>query len=305
MPSPGNLIPVRNIDDPDQEKQLTNLTPIPDLHHHPTLHLTLSSHTMPTLHRLYLTEISNERGKFLSIPASIFTEADIVRLPEPVQRYFRSCGYLGKLKQFHSRVIWKNVAMQFSPHGKWRRLQCNQFNSVPEPVRMMHLKTRLGGILPFEARDKYQDGHGNMLIRALSFLTVQDVKGREIDESELVTILSESLLIPAYALQPYIRWSAVASDRAEATMEYNGTTVKGLFFFNNRGEMTRFETYHRWRAEKGGRFQRVPWCITTGDYVLHEGIMRPSRASAAWLEGGNWVDYFRGEIAGIEPGGVI
>lgn len=260
---------------------------------------------MPTLHQHYLTEIKNERSKFLSKPRSVYTEADIAGLPEPVQQYFRTCGYLGREKQFHARVIWKNVYMQFSPNGKWRSLHCCQFNSVPEPMRIMHLETKLGGLFSFEATDKYQNGRGSLHIRALRFLTLRKVQGMEIDVSELVTVLAETLLMPAYALQPYFRWSPVAADRAEATMEFNGTTVKGLFFFNQRGEMTRFETLNRWRAEKGGVFRQTPWGIDAGDYVLQEGVLRPSRISAAWLEGTHWVDYFRGEIAGIDSGGVV
>lgn len=244
----------------------------------------------------FLTEIRQERGKFLSKATSVFSAADLAGLPEPVQRYLKHCGYLGKEKKLYSEIGWKNVEMQLSPGGNWRKMECYQFNAVPEPVRVMHLKTKLGGLLPIEARDKYQDGRGSLQVRLLRVVKLREIKGKELDASELVTLLAEVLLLPAYVVQPYIRWTAISADRARAEITWNGVSAHGIFFFNEAGEFVRFETYFRGKAESSGGFTELPWSVRVSDYVERDGIRQPSRAVASWEEGGGWVEYFRGEI---------
>ncbi len=55
--------------------------------------------------------------------------------------------------------------MRLSPHGHWKKMRCHEFLAAPEPMRIVHLKTRIGGLLSLEAKDKYLGGHGNMLVK--------------------------------------------------------------------------------------------------------------------------------------------
>jgi len=251
---------------------------------------------MTSLHELFLDEIRQERGKFLSRDVAELSADELAGLPAPVRRYMTVCGFAGRPKQWYAQLNWASAEMRLSGSGRWRKMECYQFNSVPEPVRIAHMKMRVGGVWPLEARDKFQNGRGNMLIRLLKFFTLQDVYGREMDESALVTVLAEALLIPAYAVQPYIRWEAIGPDRAVAFINSGEAVVHGVFIFNEAGEFVRFESQQRWRTEKGGHFKRVPWRVTAGDYVSRDGILHPKRVAAAWLEGEDWVEYFRGEL---------
>jgi hypothetical protein len=251
---------------------------------------------MASLHELFLDEIRQERGRFLSKDEAELTAIELDGLPEPVKRYMTICGFVDSKKKWYTQLKWANVTMKLSSGGRWRKMECHQFNSVPEPVRLVHMKMRIGGFLPLEARDKFQDGQGNMLIRLLRVFTIQDVRGQEMDESALVTVLSEALLIPAYAVQPYIRWEAIGSDRAAAFIRAGEVAVHGIFSFNEAGEFVRFESLQRWRTAKGGHFRRIPWRVTAGSYVIRDGIRHPTRVAAAWLEGEEWVDYFRGDL---------
>jgi hypothetical protein len=53
---------------------------------------------------------------------------------------------------------------------------------------------------PFEGRDKYQDDHGNMLIKIGKLLTLQEAKGEAMDRSGLVTILAEAFVLPGISV---------------------------------------------------------------------------------------------------------
>ncbi len=47
---------------------------------------------------LYVFEVRKELARYSNRPHEVITEKDIASLPEPVQKYFRHCGYLGKEK---------------------------------------------------------------------------------------------------------------------------------------------------------------------------------------------------------------
>lgn len=254
---------------------------------------------MSTLHTQYRDEIKAEQGKFPNRGNTLFTENDIVSLPSPVQRYFRVCGYIGAAKRVYSQIRWSAVELRSSPRGNWRKMTCYEYLAAPEPFRIVHLKTRLGGIIPFEAIDKYQGGHGNMLIKLAGLLTLQDARGKEMDQSALVTFLSECLLLPGSALQPYLRWSGVNRFCAAATIRFNGVEARGRFYFSDSGEFIRFETGDRWQAGAHGKFVRRRWAVIVSDYKEDGGIWRPRLASAYWINGNGPWDYFRGKIDGI------
>jgi hypothetical protein len=94
------------------------------------------------------------------------------------------------------------------------------------------MKSRLGSIIPFEGRDKCQSGAGNMLIEILKLIKVADAKGNEMDNSALVTVLAEILLVPGYVFRKYITWASVDSKTATATLNFNGYKVSGTFHFH-------------------------------------------------------------------------
>jgi hypothetical protein len=252
-----------------------------------------------SLKRLYETEVEAEARKGLLAATGIITEDVIAGLPEPVREHFRRCGRVGKPNMKNACVLWKGVSFKPSPERKWIALECRQFNSVPEPARIVYMKTRIGGLIPFEARDKYQDGHGNMLIRLARLFTVADARGPEMDASALVTFLAEALLVPSCALAPYITWTAVNSRAAGAAISFSGVTVKGLFRFNTKGEFVRFETNGRYYAAPNGLYEKIGWYAVAGDYAEKNGVRFPTTLSAAWRFKGGDFEYFTGTLGDI------
>jgi len=113
-------------------------------------------------------------------------------LPEPVQRYFRRCGYIGKEKINNIRIDYENSFIKMSPEKKWLKSDIIK-RIFLSTYKLALITAKLSGY-SFEGRDKYQNGKGNMLIKLLKMFTVADAKGKEMDESALVTLLSEVYL---------------------------------------------------------------------------------------------------------------
>lgn len=253
-----------------------------------------------SLKNLYLSETETDMEKCSNLPIETFTEKDIETLPFPVQRYFKHCNYIGKKKMINAKLELDNVLFKRALNSKWMKLDCYQYNSVSEPTRFVYLKNNILGIFPFEARDKCQGGRGNMLIKLLKLFTVADAKGIEMDKSALVTVLSETLIIPNYAVQTYIKWDAIDDNSAKATLTFKNIQVSGTFRFNEKGEMISFYTEDRYFAEKNGIFKKIPWSIVVDAYGEKDGVKFPSKIKAIWhLKDGDF-EYFKGEITNIE-----
>jgi hypothetical protein len=248
-----------------------------------------------SLEPLFTEEVKNELAADPRQTQGYFTEQDIVSLPAPVQRYFRTCGFIGREKMRNAKIEWKEANIKRTPEGGWMPLECVQYNFVRSPARFVYLNAALWGIIPFDGRDKYQNGAGNMYIRVMNLFTVDDASGKEMDQSSLVTILAETMMVPSYALQPYIRWKSVDSLTAEAALTYNGITVKGTFFFNEQGEYIRFESNDRFQSS-GGVNKKYPWSTTSAQYKDFGGFKQASVVTAAWrIEKGEY-QYWKGEI---------
>jgi hypothetical protein len=125
-----------------------------------------------------------------------------------------------------------------------------------------------------------------------------DEKSAKMDASGLVTVLAESLLLPTYALRPYIRWEALDSNRAWAFMEWKGTKVDGIFHFAATGECERFETRSRW--QQGNDSLPIPWSGVMSGYAERDGIRFPTRMAAVWHEKTGDFEYVHGNIDRIE-----
>jgi len=255
---------------------------------------------MLSLQNLYAQEVEAEIRACAGLPSDIITERDLAPLPEPVQRFFRQCGYLGQKKMVNARIHWEDVNFKASPEKSWIKLGCYQFNSVPQPTRIVYMTSRLFGLVPFEGRDKYQQGHGNMLIKLAKLFTVGDVKGREMNVSALVTVLAETFLVPTYALQPYMRWETVDTHAARATLTFGGVAVSGTFFFADSGEFERFESNDRYYSKPDGSHANFKWSARAIGCVERGGLRFPDRMNAVWQMDFGEYEYFNGRIAKIE-----
>jgi hypothetical protein len=229
----------------------------------------------------------------------VFSLEEIEVLPEPVRRYFHHCGYLGKEKMINADIHWSESYIKFAPRKSWSRMTTRQFNAIPGPMRTAYMRVRFMGVIPFEGRDLYREGCGNMRAELMSMFTLFNDAAPEIAQSALITIFAETLFLPNYALQPNISWEARDELSAKAYLRDQDRKVSGVFHFNASGEFIRFETEDRYYRDPKGSFRQAPFHVTVHRYLNHDGIRIPSEVSAAWrLEDGDF-EYYRGTISGI------
>ncbi len=98
------------------------------------------------------------------------------------------------------------------------------------------MKSRIAGLIPFEGRDKFQNGKGNMLIRLLKLFIYCGLEGRRDGQVALVTVLAEMPMIPASCFMPYVKWKYIDNNTVRGTISFKGIEVSGVFSFNDKGE---------------------------------------------------------------------
>lgn len=231
--------------------------------------------------------------------SGVFTEEDIVDLPLPVQKYFRSCGYIGAPKMSYMRAVFQDVDFILEKDKPAIKIDYTQYDFVPEPNRIAYIDSSMYGI-PFEGLDAYVAGAGSMKGVLAKLFTLFDQTGEAMDKASLVTCLSECLIIPNMALQNYIVWEEIDALHAKAAISYYGITAGGIFTFNENGEMLSFTTDDREATATDGTSEKVKWSAVCSNYVETNGIKKPTVLQAIWHYDDGDLLYFDGKNVVIE-----
>ncbi len=244
----------------------------------------------------------NEISEFLLNEESIsgqITVESITYLPDPVQQYFRYSGFIGQPMSGITEILWADTKIKLGTDQQWRNLETRQYNFTATGSRLAYMNARMAGIIPFEGRDRYDNGRGHMLGTLARTVKVFNNDSREVALGGAVILLAESLLEPSIALQEYITWESIDQHTAGATLHQGELSVSGIFHFNENGEFIRFESGDRPYEMSTGKYKPIPFSIVLDEYHEVEGLKIPGRVYATWhLEDGDFT-YWDGRITGL------
>lgn len=227
----------------------------------------------------------------------VVTEADIAGLPEPVQRWLRYSKVVGK-ERVQTVRLKQEGSIRTGEGQPWMPFTAEQYYTTDAPGFVWHANARLMSILPAKARDMYSAGKGHMLIRPLGLVTVVDATGKEMDQGSMLRYLSEMIWFPSAALSDYIKWQPIDSNSAKATMSYQGMTASGVFYFDEKGDLTNFVA-ERYR-DASGRFELAMWSTPVSAYGEFNDVRIPSEAEAKWLLASGEFPYIKVRIIDVE-----
>jgi hypothetical protein len=239
-----------------------------------------------------IQEVSESEQKFIR-------ESEISSLPGPVQRYLHYTGYVRALQSDVTEVLWADTKIRFSPDKKWMPLDTYQYNFSSASARLAYMHARLAGFIPFEGRDRYQNGSGHMYGKLAKAITVFDNHSNEVALGGAVILLAESLLEPTIALQKYMTWEPVDDHSVKAILQNNSLEVSGRFYFNDTGEYIRFESDDRPYEVSKGKYETKPFSINLREYHEADGYKMPGRVNATWHREEGDFTYWDGRITGL------
>lgn len=225
------------------------------------------------------------------------TEEALQGLPDPVQRWLRTSEVIGRERILTVRLRQRGE-FRMAPDSRWMPFEAEQYYTTDPPGFLWYTTMRPAPLVRITGRDKYWQGHGNMLIQLLSVFSVVNASGPELDQGTLLRYLNEMMWFPSAALSRYIRWEAIDDTSARATMECRGVTGTAIFYFNRTGEITNMIA-NRYR-EAEGQFELTRWSTPIRGYRDFGTIRLPSAGEGVWsLDSGDF-SYIRLEITDIE-----
>lgn len=227
----------------------------------------------------------------------VFTEEDFSHLPVAIQKYIKSCGYIGTKKMSYLKIDYRDINFMQGENGPALSIDYTQYNFVNKPCRMAFIDSSIYGI-PFQGYDFYQDGKGGMKGVIAKAITLFNQTGKDMDKACLATFLSESLFIPSILLENYVIFEEINDFEVKATITYEGITASGIFTFNKQYEMISFTTKDRAVTNADGTMEYVPWSALCSEYKVGEnGIKLPMKLQAVWNYPDRDFIYFYGVIS--------
>lgn len=199
----------------------------------------------------------------------------LVGLPEPVQRYLRVTGVVGKpfVRRVHLR---QRGRMQLGRGLPWVPLEAEQWYAVQPPGFVWNGSLFAGPLPVVRARDLYRAGEGQMLIKAGAALTVADARGEELDQGEMIRYLNEMMWFPSAFLEDNVSFAPVDSTSARVTLSDHGRRVTATMFFDADGRLSEFVG----QRYAGGEL--ATWSVPVLAYGELAGLQLPTRCKAVW-----------------------
>lgn len=223
----------------------------------------------------------------------LFTEEKIKNLPEPLKKYLRVSGYINRPIMYNADVYWKESYIKLKPDKEWTRLETRQFSSTNPLSRIAYMKFLS---MPVSGRDIYRNGRAEIKGKLFNLFTIINGKGKEVSQSALITIFCEFLFIPGYILQDYVTWEYIDEKTVGAKLSDKDINVSGIFYFDNEGLFSMFETYDRYYKTEKGSFAKTRFSAIVDSYQTIDGIKIPKDVRIVWHLPEKDYEYYKGTI---------
>lgn len=240
-----------------------------------------------------------------TIRDNLVTENMLAHLPEPVQRYMRWTGVLGK-PWIHTAFVQQEGRFRLAADKPWMPMKAEQIFSV-DPLGMeWRARFKMYGLPIFRANDSYRDGQGHMFGKAAGLITIFDDRTEKLTLGTLTRLLSEMIWFPIAYLGDNITWTAVDDSSADVALTDHGRTVSGRMFFDDLGRPVTFETM-RYQGNNG-QYTLLPWHTPNHDYGQRGGLNIPVHGEVYWVMPEGKLTYGDFKIIEVEynrPGDAI
>ena len=227
--------------------------------------------------------------------AEVITEGMLSDLPEPVRRYLRYTGVVGKPLPSTVRLHQKG-RMRTGPGQPWMPLDAEEHYSVQPPGFVWAGTARLGPLAVARALDMYAEGTGRMLVKVASLWAVVDASGEQTDQAAMMRYLSEMIWFPAAFLADNISFDAVNDSSSRVTLTDHGRTAAASLFFDKQGRLTNFVA-KRYRTADSS--DPETWSTPVTGYGEFEGLRLPNRGKAVYKLPGGDLEYIDVTITGL------
>jgi hypothetical protein len=167
------------------------------------------------------------------------TEADLEDLPEPMARYIRFSGAIGKprIKVVH---LLHGGRFKTAANAPWMPIRGEYFITAIKPSFAWYGRLRVAPGVHVAAVDSYGDGHGRMLVKAMSLFRIADDQSDRVSRSAFGRCVAELTMAPTFFLnRDYVRCTQTGRDQVRCTVTDAGFSTDAELFINEDGSLNR------------------------------------------------------------------
>lgn len=235
--------------------------------------------------------------------ASRYSEAELVGLPAPVARYFRTALKDGQPIIKRAHITWKGEFNMGKPGtDKWALFTAEQEFVPSAPGFIWDARISMAPGMNTLVRDAFVAGAGSMFAKVLGLVTVADSRDTPaIAAGALQRYLGEAVWFPTALLPSQgIKWDAIDEHRARAIVTAGETTAWLEFRFGTDGLIASAYTPERMFDDGKNPPTPHPWQARNLLYSEINGMKVPEDSTVEWLFPAGAYPYWRGRPIKIE-----
>jgi len=240
----------------------------------------------------------------ITIPSAspAYSATELVGLPTPVARYFRSVLRDGQAIIRQASVTWSGQFNMGQPgRDRWVPFTATQAFAPATRGFVWDARMAMAPGLPVLVCDAFVDGVGSMHGAILGLVRVVDVEGTPgIARSALLRFLGEAVWLPTALLPSQgVDWTAIDDANARATISAGDATVSAHYHFGEDGLIASMSSQERVFDDGKNPPIRRPWGGWYRHYEARNGTKVPTESEVGWdLPSGRFV-YWRGTPTSI------
>lgn len=230
-------------------------------------------------HRTYQADVRNALNQSATASSDLITEADILNLPVPVQRYLRYVGVVNTPRLRNVKVVFDGEMR--GKEQDWFPFHSEQYNTFASPHRLFFMRGKMKG-LTVPGYHAYKDGTATMQIKLFGLVPVVNKSGKEMDMAETVTIFNDMcIMAPASLIDPRIQWEDIDDQSVRAIFTHKGISISAQLLFNAEGQLINFISDDRYDMNAKTPF-RLRFSTPMSDYKNINGFYVPTYGEAIW-----------------------
>jgi hypothetical protein len=217
------------------------------------------------------------------LPSNLLTDADLAGLPAPVAEYVRRSGAIGqpRIANFRAQIHGRIRSAAAEP---WMTFVGEQVNTYsPDFARLFLIDATMSG-LPVDVLHSFVGPTARMRVKLCSLITMVDVTGPEMNQSETVTLLNDlCLFAPAALIDALIEWEPIDDHHVRASFTNGPETVRAELVFDDNGDLINFASDDRYRSiDNGKRFVAQRWSTPVAEHRTFDSRRGLARGSGCW-----------------------
>ncbi len=218
----------------------------------------------------------------LSLYNSFLEESDIIHLPNPVKKYIRNSGAIGKPKVQYFKAKFSGVIRK-NESSPWMPFTSEQYNFLDQTLRLFFMKAKMFH-LPVAGFHSYSNGYAFMDIRLFSIFKVQYQTGNVMSIAETVTFFNDMCcLAPGTLIDNRIKWTELENNTVRASFTVNDICISATLYFNNKGELLNFISDDRYANLGKNIMKKFTWSTPLKNPKDFNGHMLNSYAETNYL----------------------